>query len=150
MYILCNSWRNLFVKRHSVIVFILTFFKNTTINETLMYFLNIYLFSLDIILTFSDNVKMAEAASSYNQENCIFYYAHAQLIIFCVLALRCRRRRLFVRSLLPSHGRRNILISRLEKHAATSTQTVVSNPTTSQQPDDTRSSLLSEDQLAQI
>ena len=45
---------------------------------------------------------------------------------------------------------RNILISRLEKHAAISTPTVVSNPTISQQPDDTRSSLLSEDQLAQI
>ena len=59
-------------------------------------------------------------------------------------------RRLCVEKGLPSHGRRNILISRLEKHAATSTQTVVSNPTTSQQPDDTRSSLLSEDQLAQI
>ena len=42
------------------------------------------------------------------------------------------------------------LISRLEKHAAISTPTVVSNPTTSLQTDDTRSSLLLEDQLAQI
>ena len=42
------------------------------------------------------------------------------------------------------------LISRLEKHAAISTPTVVSNPTISQQPDDTQSSLLSEDQFAQI
>ena len=50
--------------------------------------------------------------------------------------------RLCVEKRLSSHGRRNILISRLEKHAATSTLTVVSNPTTSQQPDDTRSSLM--------
>ena len=50
---------------------------------------------------------------------------------------------------MPGHERRNILISQLEKHAATLTPTVVSNPTTSQQPDDTRSSLLSKDQLAQ-
>ena len=58
-------------------------------------------------------------------------------------------RRLYVEKGLPSHGRRNIVISQLDKHAATSSQTVVSNPTTSQQPDDTRSSLLLEDQLAQ-
>ena len=51
---------------------------------------------------------------------------------------------------LPSHERRNLLISRLQKHAATSTQTVENNPTTSVQPDDTRSSLLMEDQLVQI
>ena len=66
--------------------------------------------------------------------------------VFGVYYLDCQnsiRRRM---KRLSSHGRRNILISRLEKHAATSTPTVVSNTTTSQQPDDTRSSLLSEDQ----
>ena len=59
-------------------------------------------------------------------------------------------RRQCVEKGLPSHGRRNLLISRLQKHAPTSTQTVENNPTTSVQPDDTRSSLLTEDQLAQI
>ena len=53
-------------------------------------------------------------------------------------------------SSVSRRGCQAILISRLEKHAAISTPTVVSNPTTSQQPDDTRSSLLLEDQLAQI
>ena len=51
---------------------------------------------------------------------------------------------------MPSHGQRNLLISRLQKHVAASTQTVENNPTTSVQPDDTRSCLLTEDQLAQI
>ena len=51
---------------------------------------------------------------------------------------------------LRSYGRRKLLISRLQKHAAFSTPTVQNNPTALVQPDDTRSSLLTEDKLAQI